>query len=123
MLDGQCRVEFYRPTMNRQAPSETEALVFAILTVLAILLAGFWIVFPVLVYDQLKRIRKAISEQKPPAPPVFDLSEVVKLRNDFRAVNFNRIAYGACGLDFDFLVRLSGTLSTCPHCNAEVNLP
>lgn len=109
--------------MNSQTPNEIEALVFAILTVIAVILAVFWIVFPVLVYDQLKKIRKAINEQKPPAPPAFDMSEIVRLCRDFRAVNFNHTTCGACGEDFDYLVRLSGTPSTCPHCNAELNLP
>ena len=46
--------------MNSQAPSME--FVYAFLAVLSIIVAGFWIMFPLLVYDQLKKIRKAINE-------------------------------------------------------------
>ena len=59
-VDGQRRVGLYRRTMNSQAPSME--FVYAFLAVLSIIVAGFWIMFPLLVYDQLKKIRKAINE-------------------------------------------------------------
>ena len=113
-------------------------MVFLVLGVLVIVLTAFWVLFPVLVWQQLKELNKiaaasnatlqqlnrtaeltldVIAALTPPKPPVVQpLPEPVAPPNLSIKCEF-------CAVVIEYTPAQSGTAQPCPNCGNEINLP
>lgn len=111
-----------------------DGLGYLILGILVMVIAVFWVLFPLIVYGQLKELLRMVASigsnregtlrhASTDAEIKAVANGVEKLHQDLRLAFFDATTCGDCGVGFEFPTRLSGKKTICPHCGTEINLP
>lgn len=104
--------------------SEAMTIPYVIFAVLALIVAGFWILFPVIIYSQLKMLNQTATAAHKLLQQVSALLTPPPFQSPAPLPSPERTARCEfCASTLTYALEKSGTIERCPNCGNDTNLP